>query len=48
VWIGLMEALLYQGLGGSWEHTRHVWVLIGLVAALQPDEDREPYRGVSP
>ena len=35
VWIALVQALLYQGLGGSWEHTRHIWVLIGLAAALQ-------------
>ena len=41
VWIGLMQALLYQGLGGSWEHTRHIWVLIGLVAALQPNPNWE-------
>jgi O-antigen ligase len=34
-WIGLVQALLYQGLSGSWEHTRHIWVLIGLTAALQ-------------
>lgn len=34
-WIGLLQALVYQGLGGSWEHTRHIWVLIGLMAALQ-------------
>ena len=37
-WIGLLQALMYQGLGGSWEHTRHIWVLIGLMAALQADE----------
>jgi O-antigen ligase len=37
VWIGLLQALVYQGLGGSWEHTRHIWVLIGLMAALQAD-----------
>jgi hypothetical protein len=36
-WIGLVQALLYQGIAGSWEHTRHIWVLIGLVAALQLD-----------
>jgi hypothetical protein len=36
-WIGLLQALVYQGLGGSWEHTRHIWVLMGLVAALQAD-----------
>ena len=38
IWIGLVQALVYQGLGGSWEHTRHIWVLIGLMAALQGDE----------
>lgn len=44
-WIGLLQALLYQGLGGSWEHTRHIWVLIGLMAALQADgtyDSRQP------
>ena len=34
-WIALVQALLYQGIAGSWEHTRHIWVLIGLLAALQ-------------
>ena len=34
-WIGLVQALLYQGIAGSWEHTRHLWLLLGLVAALQ-------------
>jgi O-antigen ligase len=42
VWIGLLQALLYQGLGGSWEHTRHIWVLIGLMAALQADRTYAP------
>jgi O-antigen ligase len=37
VWIGLLQALVYQGLGGSWEHTRHIWVLLGLMAALQAE-----------
>jgi asparagine N-glycosylation enzyme membrane subunit Stt3 len=37
MWIGLLQALVYQGLGGSWEHTRHIWVIIGLMAALQAD-----------
>jgi len=36
-WIALLQALVYQGIGGSWEHTRHIWVLIGLLAALQSD-----------
>lgn len=31
--IALVCAVLYQGLTGSFEHTRHVWVLIGVVAA---------------
>ena len=37
-WIALVQAMVYQGLGGSWEHTRHLWVLIGLTAALQVGE----------
>ena len=40
-WIGLVQALLYQGIAGSWEHTRHIWVLIGLVAALQLPEKQQ-------
>ncbi len=38
MWIGLLQALVYQGLGGSWEHTRHIWVLIGLLGALRANE----------
>jgi hypothetical protein len=45
-WIALVQALLYQGLAGSWEHTRHIWLLVGLTWALQaPDAwNREPIR----
>ena len=31
--IAFVEAFLYQGLSSSFEHTRHLWVLAGLLAA---------------
>jgi O-antigen ligase len=31
--IAFVDAFLYQGLAGSYEDTRHLWVLIGLLAA---------------
>lgn len=37
-WIGLLQAMVYQGLGGSWEHTRYIWVLIGVMAALRSEK----------
>lgn len=47
-WIGLIQALLYQGIAGSWEHTRHIWILIGLVAALRRNRDSDGQRLASP
>ena len=34
-------AFLFQGLGGSFEDARHLWVLIGLCCAL-PDREPQP------
>lgn len=33
--IAFLEAFVYQGLSGSFEHTRHLWVLIGLMMAAK-------------
>ena len=33
--LALLGAVIYPGLSGSFEDTRHVWVLIGMVAGLQ-------------
>ena len=32
--IAFIQAFLYQGLAGSWEHSRHLWILLGLLAAV--------------
>ncbi|MGQ0540809.1 MAG: hypothetical protein ACT4O9_03025, partial [Blastocatellia bacterium] len=40
--IAFIAVFLYQGLTGSFENARHLWVLIGLiVAATHIDFDRE-------
>ena len=40
--IALVEAFLYQGLSSSFEHTRHLWVLAGLLAAAIEIRVRPP------
>ena len=32
--VGFIGAFLYQGLGGSFEDARHLWVLVGLLGAI--------------
>ena len=42
--LALVAGLLFPSLSGSFEDTRHLWVLMGLVAAVQalPSEDPAP------
>ena len=37
--IAFLEAFVYQGLIGSFEHTRQVWILIGLMMAANVGAD---------
>lgn len=39
--IAFISAFLYQGLAGSYENARHLWVLIGLLAGFGEREDYE-------
>jgi hypothetical protein len=36
LWIAFISAFLVQGLVGSFEDARHLWVLIGLIVAMAP------------
>jgi O-antigen ligase len=38
LWIAFISAFLVQGLVGSFEDARHLWVLIGLIVAVQTVE----------
>ena len=38
--IGFITAFVYQGLGGSFEDARHLWVLLGILGSIT-DEKRE-------
>lgn len=48
--LALVGGLLYPSLSGSFEDTRHLWVLMGLVASVQtlPSESRAPEGTPSP
>lgn len=37
-----LDVFVYQGLGGSFEDTRHIWVLLGLLIAANRPELRRP------
>ena len=39
--IAFLSAFLYQGLVGSFEDSRHLWVLIGLIVAIGPKHSSE-------
>lgn len=36
--IAFLSAFLYQGLTGSYEDARHLWVLIGLLASVSEND----------
>jgi uncharacterized membrane protein len=36
--IAFLSAFLYQGLSGSYEDARHLWVLIGLLASVSEND----------
>lgn len=36
--LGFIGTFIYQGLGGSFEDARHVWVLIGLLGSISEDK----------
>jgi O-antigen ligase len=38
--IAVIEAVLYQGLSSSFEHTRHLWILMGALAAVREIPDK--------
>lgn len=41
--IAIFSAFIYQGLGGSFEETRHLWVLFGLFFAAENLAENEKY-----
>jgi ABC-type enterochelin transport system permease subunit len=36
--IAFLNAFLYQGLSGSYEDARHLWILIGLLAGVSEND----------
>ncbi len=40
--VAFVAAFLYQGLVGSFENARHLWVLIGMIVALTSDKSIQP------
>jgi O-antigen ligase len=45
--LGLLNGLVYQGLGGSFEDARHLWVLLGVLLAAGRIERGGPVSGAS-
>ena len=46
--IAFAQGFLYQGLSGSFEHTRHLWVLAGLLMAAIEIKNYSGVRGTDP
>jgi O-antigen ligase len=46
--IAFVQGFLYQGLSGSLEHTRHLWVLAGLLMAAIEIKNYSPATGTAP
>jgi hypothetical protein len=44
--LALLGGVVYQLLTESFENTRHVWILMGLVSGVQGMEDEPAHHGV--